>query len=61
MVKCHDRKYRTANPKYVDVSPKPSDWHFEVRVEGITHIEARKIVNLIQSNFEGINVYGVPK
>lgn len=61
MVKCHDGKYRTADSKFVDVSPKPLDWPYEVNVQNITHKEAQEIVNLLQTRYKNANVFGAPK
>lgn len=58
MVKCHDGKYRTADPKYVDVSPKPLDWPYRVIVEGITNKQAIEIVQSLQSQYKNASVHG---
>ncbi|MFS0820748.1 N-acetylmuramoyl-L-alanine amidase family protein [Bacillus sp. 1P02SD] len=61
MVKCHDGKYRTADPNFVDVTPKPLDWPYSVQVENITHKEAQEIVSMLQSKYKSAKIYGVPK
>ncbi|MFS0822187.1 N-acetylmuramoyl-L-alanine amidase family protein [Bacillus sp. 1P02SD] len=61
MVKCHDGKYRTADPNFVEITPKPLDWPYNVQIENITHKEAQEIVRMIQSRYKAAKVYGVLK
>jgi hypothetical protein len=61
MVQCHDGKYRTASPQYVDVNPKPSDWPYSVNIEGITLKQAQEIVIYIGENYKNANAVGVAK
>lgn len=61
MVKCHDGKYRTADPAHVDITPKPSDWPYRVVIDGITHAQAAEIVNEIQAKYKNAKAEGQAK
>lgn len=61
MVKCHDGKYRTADPAHVDISPKPSDWPYRVVIDGITHAQAAEIVNEIHAKYKNAKAEGQAK
>jgi N-acetylmuramoyl-L-alanine amidase CwlA len=61
MLKCLDGKYRTADPKYVDVNPKPLEWPYTVEVDGITLKEAQEIVNYIGQQYKDAKANGIPK
>lgn len=61
MVQCHDGKYRTADPAYVDVNPKPLEWPYTVQVDGVTLKEAQEIVIYIGQNYKNAKAQGVAK
>jgi hypothetical protein len=61
MVQCSDGKYRTADPAYVDVSPKPMEWPYTIQVDNISLKEAQEIVIWIGTNYKNAKAQGVAK
>jgi N-acetylmuramoyl-L-alanine amidase len=61
MLRCHDGKYRTADPAHVSVTPKPSDWPYSVSIDGVTHAEAAEIVAYIGAKYKNAKAEGKAK